>query len=105
MKNITNRTKILIWVFIILITFLAYWLEIKNKNIVIEQVKAELIEAKKPSKIEIQKRQLEWLEKQWNFKQEKILELRKNADIMEQEKLELEPIIREKRKEILGIKK
>ena len=112
MRNLTNKQKILIWVSIISITFLTYWLEMKDKNLQIKQAKAELIqkeveliEAKKPSKIEIQKTELVNLETEWENKQNNIISLRKTADNLEKEKLELETKIRAKRNEILGLKK
>jgi len=112
MKNITNSTKIITWILIISITSLAYWLNLQEKNIQIQKAKLEilkikkkLIEAKKPSRVEIQKAELMKLETSWKNKEDNIKNLRKTAEKLEKEKLELEPKIRAKRNEILGLKK
>lgn len=69
-KNI----KIIAWAMIVAISMFTI-LEISNKNLEIQQVKAELLKAKEPSKVEIQKAGLIKLEEQWRKTEEAIYQL------------------------------
>ncbi len=90
-KNIKTITVIsLIALFI-----LALFVGLNNaKNIELEKIKKELLEAKKPSKIELQKKELEDLEISW-----------RKAEEFCQKKPKIEEKIHNKRNEILGLKK
>jgi uncharacterized protein YlxW (UPF0749 family) len=78
-------------------------------NVKISEAKTQILELQKPSKIEIQKSQLILLEKNWRTKQEQINDIKTSIENLqsllikvEEKKTAIEPLIREKRNDILG---
>jgi septal ring factor EnvC (AmiA/AmiB activator) len=98
-KNILMVIAVLIVVMIVWLWFTNY-----NQNKALNELKVELKSAKEPSKVEIQKSELEKLETEWKNKENSLNELRWKFEKFESEKLELEPKIQEKRRELLWIK-
>ncbi len=110
MKLKFDKQKTLqIW--IILLTIFIWYNYIVNAY-TLENTQKELIEAKKPSKVEIQQKELFELESNWratenqlNLKRELILETSKEIESLELQKPEIEEKIRQKRNEMLGLEK
>ena len=89
---VTLTTALLIY--IASATILNHKAELAKKDI-------EIQEALKPSKVEVQKEELLNLESDWKKKQMTIEAFEEKLQELRNEKLEIEPLIREKRNELL----
>jgi len=98
---ITTKTKLLTISVLVLAILITY--NVKQSYTELEARKnIEIQEALKPSKIEIQKEELINLESEWKKAEMSIKAFEEKLDELRNEKLEIEPKIRDKRNEILG---
>lgn len=116
MKNIkqtlkNNKMKS-IAITLIIFTVFHGAVTLANQNRIIQNAKAEMIELKKPSLVEIQKQELNELESNWraaenqlNLRRDLFIKIQEEIRLLELDKPEIEENIRIKRNEILGIKK
>lgn len=109
MKNLkqiikTNKIKSIV-IFLIIFTIFHWAITLANQNRLINEAKIKINQLEKPSKIEIQKQELDILEKSWKEKESKLNNAKEIIRIIEQEKPDLENQIRTKRNEILWITK
>lgn len=99
MKIKDNKLKIAVVILVSVLLLMKI-----NDMIIISEAKAELLQAKKPSIVEVQKSELVRMESVWGALENKIVTLRETVSELETKKYELEPKIRAKRNELLGKK-